>query len=60
VIKKHDKQVIITMHSNILILALSDAVMRSEEYPDVPRLNDDDIALYHVPEGRMGAPKWSV
>ena len=48
VIRKHEKQVIVTTHSSILVLALSDAVMGSDEYPSVPKLSVDDIAVYHV------------
>lgn len=50
IIKKHNKQIIVTTHSTILPLTISDAVsgeglsgIRIEETLDV-----DDIALYHV------------
>lgn len=48
IIKKHNKQLLVTTHSSILVLALSDAIMGSEDYPDVPRLDVNDVAIYHV------------
>ncbi len=54
VIKNHNKQIIITTHSSIIPLALSDVVMGSDEYPDVPRLGIDEIAIYHVVRGNDG------
>ena len=57
VIKKHEKQVIVTTHSSILTLALSDAVMGNEEYSDVENLSVEDIALYHVIRDKEGYTK---
>lgn len=54
VIKKHNKQLLITTHSSILVLALSDAVMGSEEHPEIPRLSVNDIALYYVYRNKEG------
>ena len=41
IIKRHDKQVIVTTHSSVLTLAVSDAV---SEYG----LKAEDVAIYHV------------
>jgi predicted ATPase len=56
-IKKHNKQILATTHSSIIMLALSDAVLGSEEFPDVPKLKVDDIAVYHVERDKDGFTK---
>jgi predicted ATPase len=48
VIKKHEKQIIVTTHSSFFTLSLMDAVSGRDEYPEVPRLNINDIAIYHI------------
>ena len=48
VIKKHNKQLIITTHSSLLILSLMDAVIGRKGLLRIPRLKIEDIALYHV------------
>jgi len=57
VIKRHKKQILVTTHSSILALALSDAIMGSEEYPDIPKLDVSDIAVYHVVRDKEGCAK---
>ncbi len=47
VIKSFNKQVIVSTHSTILILALMDAVEGHPDY-DVPTLEANEIAVYHV------------
>lgn len=53
-IKARGVQIVLTTHSSIIPLALSDAVCGSEDYPEVPRLSPDDIALYHVVRNEEG------
>nr|MDO8044820.1 AAA family ATPase [Candidatus Baldrarchaeota archaeon] len=48
VIKRDNKQVIISTHSSLLILSLMDAVMGHPDYPNIPKLDVKDIAVYHV------------
>jgi len=48
---------VVTTHSSIIPLALSDAVCGSEDYPEVPKLSPDDIALYHVVRDEEGFTK---
>jgi len=54
VIKNHEKQVIITTHSSLIPLALSDAILGSEEYSEVPKLNPEDVIIYHVDRDANG------
>ncbi|MCD6340903.1 MAG: AAA family ATPase, partial [Desulfurococcales archaeon] len=57
VIKRHNKQILVTTHSSILALALSDAIMGSDEYPNIPRLSTDEVAVYHVVRDEKGYTK---
>ena len=50
VIKEHEKRIVITTHSNIIPLALSDAVIE-----DLLKVND--IAIYHVERDEKGYSK---
>ena len=50
VIKEHEKRIVITTHSNIIPLALSDAII--EELLEV-----NDIAIYHVERDEKGYSK---
>ena len=56
-IKKYDKQIIITTHSPFLVMAIADAISGSEEFPDVQRLRPQDVVIYEVERDDTGTAK---